>query len=68
MFTAKGNTAGFTAQGRPVCGKYFPKSKSWKVWTDEFERDRRSFATKAEAESFAATLIDTAKTTELAWW
>ena len=68
LFSKKGNTAGFTANGRAVCGCYSAASKAWKVWTDEYARDTRNFASPAEADTYARSLMDAAKTKQLKWW
>lgn len=68
LFSKKGNAAGFTATGRTVSGCYSAKAQCWKVWTDEYARDTRNFGTPQEADAYARSLVDAAKTEELKWW
>lgn len=67
FFCAKGNVAGFTAQGRNIVGKR-RKDGSWQVWTDEHCRDAQTFATATDADSYVASIMDQKKTNELKWW
>ncbi len=68
LFTKKGNAAGFTSDGRTVSGSYSAKIKGWKVWTKEYAMDLKIFGTAAQADEYAASLIDPKKTEELRWW
>lgn len=73
--TKKGNAVGFTSKGETVSGQYRAKAKAWYVSvTSEMgvtmmtDPRNRNFATVSEAQAYAETLIDAAKTEELAWW
>lgn len=71
LFSKRGCVAGFTAGGQEVSGCYLAKSKSWKVWIGTatlIGNNCRTFGSAAEADAYAITLIDTAKTAELKWW
>lgn len=67
--TKRGNTVGFDANGREICGQYSSKAKCWQVWIHPFvSLTGRNFPTLAQAKEYAASIIDEAKTSELAWW
>jgi len=70
LFNKRGNAAGFTAEGRAVCGCYRARSKAWEVWTEAAEaaKDARKFETPEEADAYARSLMDVVKTEELKWW
>lgn len=73
MFSKQGNVAGFTSTGQRVVGGYSRKAKEWDVFVDGgidpfTNSKRRTFATLAQAEAYARTLICPAKTEELRWW
>lgn len=75
--TKQGNTVGFTANGDTITGQYMTAAKCWAVNVCSSvaggigsltHPGNRRFATKADAVAYAASLIDTQKTAELAWW
>lgn len=73
-FSARGNAVGFTAKGEVITGRKMKggKTSDWAVEIGEhFQLTngmRRTFAKKPDAIAYAASLIDSAKTVELAWW
>jgi hypothetical protein len=72
MFTKRGNTAGFTADGGNVCGSY-SKNLGWVVCVNRgydslTNGTRKAFPTLAQAEAYARTLICPEATKRLAWW
>jgi len=71
LLTKQGNTVGFTAAGKPVCGHYLSKSKAWAVWVGEMslaDPSAKRFPTQREAEDYAFSLCDAEKTRSLRWW
>lgn len=71
----RGNAVGFTAAGETVTGQYRAKVKAWTISVSSVEgfahltdERNRNFAELADAKAYAQTLIDAAKTQELAWW
>jgi len=71
-FTKKGNAVGFTSSGEVVHGKYMRASRCWRVLFGEHpsQADARcqSFGSEREAAAYAASQLDEARSTELAWW
>lgn len=73
-FSKKGNTIGFDAAGRSITG-WYGKDKAWHVaQTKEHMAEyltngtHKLFDSNAAATAYALTLVDAAKTAELAWW
>jgi hypothetical protein len=75
LFTKRGNTVGFDAEGRAVVGWYSSRDKLWHVaqmteHTSEYLTNgtHRLFCTCEAASAHASTLIDSDRTEKLAWW
>jgi hypothetical protein len=74
--TARGNAVGFTQSGQVVTGRKQNLSRSKGAWIIEVGEGarvltngmRQAFEKKSDAIRYAASLIDEAKTAELAWW
>jgi hypothetical protein len=73
LFSRRGNVAGFMKNGEEVVGSYLPKTKQWQVWTGSggglVNAKLKLFISPQDADAYAKTLIDKAKTKEkeLAW-
>jgi hypothetical protein len=72
-----GNALGFTASGETVTGRYCVKTKAWRIevhsvtaggFLNLADTRHGNFPDKRAALDYAGTLIDRAKTLELAWW
>jgi hypothetical protein len=72
--TVKGNAVGFTAAGETVTVCRRAKQKAYKVAVagpfgpSSLDARNQTFPTLAEARTYAASLVDEAKTLELTWW
>jgi hypothetical protein len=66
LFGCRGNVAGFDAAGRPVMGA--KTGAGWRVWRLSQAQDIRTFATAAEADTYAESLIDPQQTEQRKWW
>ncbi len=68
----RGTASGITALGETVCIAQIPASRSYRVWVDGpqamLDPRTRIFSCLAQARAYAVSLVDPARTGELAWW